>query len=210
MRESDEVVGLDELFDPDEPGEELAPARPFGPRWWVRRILVAVAVTLLLWVVLLALRIGVPYVLVFVGILAVTVLHEVLRQVTADSLPSEVTGRGMAQTRDRPTGPLEQLRHSVGPTDGLRFAIGRWEDRLLWGERDTGRFAGLVVPRMAELVNERLRQRHGITLASAPEQARQLTGEELWNLLHSPSNPGRGRSLGPRDVASIVAKVEEL
>ena len=69
-----------------------------------------------------------------------------------------------------------------------------------------GRFAAVVVPRMTDLVDARLRQAHGITLAGAPAQARKIVGEEVWQMLHY--TPSRVPS--PQDVASIVAKVEAL
>ena len=63
-----------------------------------------------------------------------------------------------------------------------------------------------MLPRIGELADERLRQRHGLTRASDPHRARQLLGEEAWQFLHTRPR----RKVNPRDVASIVAKVEGL
>jgi hypothetical protein len=217
-REHEQVVGLDELFDvgrsaprPDA-RPPRRPSRPFDVRWWVRRLFVAVALTVV--------GCGVAYVagyevsvpLVLLSIVAIQVIREVLVQVHADELPAAVTGAGLAPARLAPpptpsarTGRRE-LRDSVPSGDGILLAVAKWDDRFVWGERDPGRFAAVVVPRFTDLVDARLRQRHGITLAGAPEQARRLVGEELWQLLHY--TPSRVPS--PQDIASIVAKVEAL
>ena len=95
---------------------------------------------------------------------------------------------------------------AVGSTDGLEIAVGRWQDRLTWGERDRDRFLTVVAPRIGELIDERLRLTHGITRATDPARSRELLGDEVWKILHDP--PARGPS--PRDVTSVVAKVEDL
>ncbi|WP_460913745.1 hypothetical protein [Plantactinospora veratri] len=59
---------------------------------------------------------------------------------------------------------------------------------------------------LAELVDELLRQRHGVTRASDPERARGLLGEPLWNFLDTPPK----RTPAPRDLAAIVAQLEKL
>jgi hypothetical protein len=217
-REHDQVVGLDELFEggraaqPSDPPPVRRPSRPFDTRWWVRRLFVAVALTTVGWGVLWVARYSISFPLILLSIVAIQVMREVLQQVHADELPAAVTGRGLERARSpgagqRPgSGRSGGLRDSVPGGDGIRLAVSRWDDRFVWGERDPGRFAALVVPRVSDLVDARLRQRHGITLAGAPEQARGLVGEELWQLLHY--TPSRVPS--PQDIASIVAKVEAL
>jgi len=201
------MVGLDELFEVAPAPREKPKAPVFSPVWWGKQALIAAGATVAITLVLYAVRIGVPWPLTFVTALAVVVLREALHQLAEEPLPTEVTGAGLAATvPDELSGPLAGLRYSVSATDGIRFAVGRWEDRLLWGDRDRSRFLGAVVPRLGELVDERLRQRHGITRASDPVRARRLIGDQVWMFLHAP--PSRG--VGPQDVASIVAKVEEL
>ncbi|GAA1507724.1 hypothetical protein GCM10009827_022370 [Dactylosporangium maewongense] len=220
-RNPDEMVSLEELFDAGrtavaaDPRPVRRPSRPYDTRWWIRRLFIAFALTTVGWGLLYVVGLTVSYPLVFLGILAVGIIQEALRQVHADELPVTVTGRGLtpvrpptlakkkALARTRRTG---EVLDGVPVLDGLRLAVGRWEDRLVWGERDAKRFAALVVPRISDLVDTRLRQKHGITLAGSPRQARALLGEELWTLLHQP--PSRVPS--PGDVASIVAKVEGL
>jgi len=213
-REPDQVVGLDELFESgrtavrSDPRPVRRPSRPFDTRWWVRRLFVAVALTTVGWGVLWVARYSISYPLVLLAIVAIQVMREALAGVKADELPVAVTGKGLEPVRPprAPKSGRVQLRDPVPAGDGIRLAVGRWDDRLVWGERDPGRFAAVVVPRMTDLVDARLRQAHGITLAGAPAQARKIVGEEVWQMLHY--TPSRVPS--PQDVASIVAKVEAL
>jgi hypothetical protein len=151
--------------------------------------------------------VGLPFLLIVATVLAIMVVHGALVLVHDNPLPAEVTGRGAEVTvDDHRHGPLTALRHSVAPTDGVRYAINRWDDRLSWGERDGARFAGIVLPRLAELIDERLRQRHGFTAKADPERARAILGEDLWRFMTQPG----ARAATPRDVASIIAMVEGL
>jgi hypothetical protein len=207
MPEPDRMVGLDELFEVAPTPHEKPKAPEFSAMWWVRKGFIAIGLSVAIFLVLYVVRVGVPFPLILVTVLAILVLRDSLGQLADEPLPTEVTGAGMAQTvPDELSGPLEGLRYSVAATDGVRFAVGRWEDRLLWGDRDGARFATMVVPRLVELVDERLRQRHGITCASDPVRARRLLGDEVWQFLHSPPS----RAANPQHVASIVAKVEDL
>lgn len=215
------MVGLDELFDggPPVPRREQPPrparrpSRPFDWRWWVRRLFVAVALTTVGFGILYFVGYIVSYPLILLTIVAIQVMREMLQQVKADELPATVTGAGLEPVqppRERPEADRapsrRELRDAVPAGDGILLAVAKWDDRFVWGERDPNRFAAVVVPRFTDLVDARLRQRHGITLAGNPEQARHLVGEDLWKLLHY--TPSRVPS--PQDIASIVAKVEAL
>ncbi|MDR7279303.1 hypothetical protein [Catenuloplanes atrovinosus] len=90
--------------------------------------------------------------------------------------------------------------------DGLRRAVGRWERVLTWSTEDAERFRRLTTPALRELADERLRQRHGITIASDERRARELLGEQLWTLLTA--SPRRAPK--PRQFASLVTRLEEL
>lgn len=204
---ADRNVGLDELFDVAPAPTEKTPLRPFGGRWWLRRVIAAVVVSSGIFVVLYVIRVGLPFLLIVSTVLAVMVVHGALVMVHDDPLPATVTGRGLEVTvDDHLYGPLESLRHSVAPTDGVRYAINRWDDRLSWGERDGARFASIVLPRLADLIDERLRQRHGFTAKADPEQARMVLGEDVWRFMTQPGT----RPATPRELASIIATVEEL
>jgi hypothetical protein len=221
------MVHLDELFDQQGGMDEFGslvrrpPERDDRPplatvRWWALQGFAAFVLATVMYGLLRFMRLGVPYALLVVTVMAILVLRQVLGEITTRAehpLPDAVTGRGIEPT---PPGVVDEqqrareqavgLRQSVGPTDGLKFAVGRWEDRLSWSERDPARFGTLVVPRLRELVDERLRQRHGFSCASDPRRAQQVLGEEVWAVLHGPST----RKLDPRDVASMVARLESI
>jgi hypothetical protein len=84
--------------------------------------------------------------------------------------------------------------------------VRRWEHRLSWSQSDPDAFSRNVLPVLAELTDERLRLRHGITRASDPRRARELIGEPMWALL---SEPGR-RAPKSRDLATYVDTLERL
>ncbi|MGS2614307.1 hypothetical protein ACVCAH_07210 [Micromonospora sp. LZ34] len=90
--------------------------------------------------------------------------------------------------------------------DALRTAINGWEWPLDWSTTRPERFTGVILPRLGELADERLRQRHGVTRESDPVRARALLGERLWTFLETPPR----RTPSPRDLAAIVAELEKL
>lgn len=92
------------------------------------------------------------------------------------------------------------------PPDGLRHTVKRWEARLEWCHADASAFNRKIVPALAEIVDERLRQRHGITRSSDPQRARALVGEPLWNFLSAPVR----RPPGPRELANLIAWMERI
>ena len=70
--------------------------------------------------------------------------------------------------------------------DALRAAINRWErplELVLGNQRAVHR---AVLPRLGELADERLRQRHGLTREADPARARALLGEPLWTVPRRP------------------------
>ncbi|MEU4624159.1 hypothetical protein AB0G04_29805 [Actinoplanes sp. NPDC023801] len=107
--------------------------------------------------------------------------------------------------------PAPRLRSRIGsgtpPTaDALRAAVRRWEQNLDRAHSDPDLYARNVLPVLAELTDERLRLRHGITRASDPRRARELLGDDLWSAL---SGPGR-RALKARDVETYLDAMERL
>lgn len=83
------------------------------------------------------------------------------------------------------------------------------EERMSWGAVDRHRFDDRVRPYLLRVATERLRQRHGVRLADAPERARAIMGEELWTFLTAPPDPA-GRPVGHRQLDSVVRQMEAL
>jgi hypothetical protein len=88
-----------------------------------------------------------------------------------------------------PTDPEREYAYRFDEGDLLRSAVRRWEQRLEWSDEDPDRFAQIVRPVMAEMVDERLRAHHGVTLESNPARARELLAPKLWQLLSDPLTP---------------------
>jgi hypothetical protein len=110
--------------------------------------------------------------------------------------------------RPPPAGRHAGRYHEERPSvpDGLHSAISRWDVMLDWCHTDVARFNRRVLPRLGELVDERLRQKHGITRASDPQAAQRLLGEALWSFVTMPSR----RPPNPRDLDQIVTALEKL
>lgn len=84
--------------------------------------------------------------------------------------------------------------------------MARWEGRLAWLDGDTSAFVARLQPQLAELVEQRLWLRHGVSRATDPRRAREILGEELWALLHQPL----AAAPTPRRLAAIVTRIERL
>ncbi|WP_435204814.1 hypothetical protein [Micromonospora sp. bgisy143] len=93
-----------------------------------------------------------------------------------------------------------------GARDALRAAINGWELPLDWSTTRPERFTGVILPRLAELADERLRLKHAVTRESDPARARALLGDRLWTFLETPPR----RPPSPRDLAVIVAELEKI
>jgi hypothetical protein len=187
----DDLLGLGE-----EPAAEEVRA-PSSARWWVKNILIVAIGT---GAVIGGLRIaGVqinPF-LVFAAVLSLRVLHRVVGDV-APPPPPRADGRRRT--------PDEDGDYRWQATDGLRTVVRRWEQQLAWSQSDAGRFSRNVLPVLAELTDERLRLRHGITRASDPQRARELLGAPLWQLLADPDR----RPPKARDLDAHVEALEKL
>jgi hypothetical protein len=186
-------AGPDLETDVDAPGSGRGAA---VARQVFRAVLVAALCAGALDVVLLPLGVKVPYPLLFSFFFALVVLRRALRQVAAPRLRLGAVPTTAPGTRIDPT----------DLPDGMQLALGRWDARLSWSERDPPRFNTAVRSRMAEIVEERLRQHHGFTAASDPRRAGELMGERLWTFLFSPL----ARTPNPGELAAVVDDMEKL
>lgn len=195
----DDTTSIDELLR----HEEEAPAAAGRSRselgWAVRTVAYAAALAALGVLLLRFFGVGVPYVLAFTVVLALLVQRRLVRQVAAPPPPRAARIRLGSAHED-------EVSYQWGTVDGLRSAVVRWESRLEWSHDSADRFDRAARQRLAELADERLRQRHGITRGGDPARARALLGEPLWTFLHQPV----GKPPAPRELAAMVARMEEL
>ena len=113
--------------------------------------------------------------------------------------------RSTQSATSRPAGEEDGM-YNWDARDALRTAINGWELPLEWTKTRPERFSGVILPRLAELADERLRLKHGVTRESDPARARALLGERLWLFLETPPR----RTPSPRDLAVIVAELEKI
>jgi hypothetical protein len=176
------VTSLDDLL---EYGTGEAERRRRPGRWWaVKAAVASAALGAAVVVVLLVLGYEMSYLTAAAGVLAILALHRLVRGLEV-------------RRRVRVAADLEREPGERG-ADGLAPAVHRWHVRL---QRKR-----TLQPNLAELVDERLRLRHGCTRASDPARARTLLGERLWAYL----GESTARTPSPRDFAAMLKTVEEL
>ncbi len=194
---------LDDLLDVGEPEPEPQPRRGVTNRgrWLIRALLIAAAGTFFieLFVQIIAAQ-RVSYFFVFFGLLALQVLLAVLAWTRNPQLP-ETLRFGIASSQQAGQAPGR---------DGLALATQKWSRNMaffgLQLGRDGEQFARTLQPRIALLVEERLRLRHGITTKSDPQRAREILGEPLWAMVTIRAK----RPPSGRELAALVKQMEAV
>ncbi|MEH1097660.1 hypothetical protein [Micromonospora sp. CPCC 205561] len=155
------------------------------------------AVVVVLVAGLRAVGLRVPLLILVAGVVALFAVRRIVAALAPSPLPAN----------SRPgVPPVDDGTWNWGARDALRTAINGWEWPLDWSASRPDRFTEVVLPRLGELADERLRQRHGVTRESDPARARALLGDRLWTFLETPPR----RTPSPRDLAAIVAELEKL
>jgi hypothetical protein len=202
---TDQAGGLDDLFAfTEDPAvaEELPPPEKKRSRagWVIRNVLLVAVATVVTIAGLRSAGIGVSTVLVVCVFVALRLLMFAVAQVAPPPLPTRSNGRRLTESDN-------DYDYRFGSGDMVRTAVRQWEHRLEWSQNDGDWFSSSLLPVLAELTDERLRLRHGITRASDPHRARGLIGESLWQLL---AEPPRGRPPKQREIAGYVETLEKL
>lgn len=192
-------TSIDDLLRHDEEPPAAERRSPSVVAWVIKTILYAAVLAALGVFGLRLLTVTVPYVLAFTVMLALLVLRRLVRQVAAPP-PARSTRVRLGSARD------DEVSFQWDNVDGLRATVNRWESRLDWSHDTADRFAHTVQARLAELVDELLRQKHGISRTGDPARARALLGEPLWTFLDTPVS----KPPAPRELAAVVARMEEL
>jgi hypothetical protein len=188
-------MALDDLLHYDE-----EPSQPPKPTLRMRpsRVIATVAGSAgLAWILLTMLKTvgySAPYALVFTALLAFATLTALVREVGASPLP--VTLRA----------GLPPRAGADADDDGMQSTVRHWEMRLDWTGRDGNRFASATQPALVEIIDERLRVRHGIDRRIDPDRARELLGPVLHKFVTEPVNR---RMSGP-ELAALATLMEDL
>ena len=190
---------IDDLlsFGEEPAGEETRPSGGGRARLLLRTAAVTAAIVVVVVVGLRAVGLKMPVWIIAAGVLAVLAV----RRVTTTLSPPPPPRAGARAPAGEEPGTW-----NWSARDALRAAINGWERPLDWCADNRDRFNERILPRLGELADERLRQRHGVTRESDPDRARSVLGEPLWTFLATPVR----RTPSPRDLAAIVAELEKI
>jgi hypothetical protein len=192
-------MSLDEMlrYEEDEPTPHRAPAPPSRYRWMVVPVVISAVGALVAWLLLQFSGVAVPYPLLFMILLVAQLLRRTLRWLDPQPIPAGLRLPIIEPDGDGPP-----------PADGLQLAVARWDTRLAWVrmQRDPHQFARTVQPRLIQLVDERLRLRHGVVRSTDPARARAIVGGPLWTFMTSPVQ----ESVTPTDLARLIRQMEEI
>ncbi|GAA4205111.1 hypothetical protein [Actinocatenispora rupis] len=181
----------------------LRPYRPLRVSWqWLVGVLALAAIGGdVAWRVLAYAGLAVPYGTTDALILAVFLAYRVA--VAVQGPPDPLPPNLMPPTSETPDRPFVGAR--------------RWEDRLAWTHDDAVSFDRTVRPRLASIVDERLRYLYGVGLAGdgpgGVERVRELLGGgggvpggDLWTFLTTET----ARVPRVAEVAAAVDRMERL
>lgn len=199
---ADRIVGIDDLLsrEEDEPAPRRGPERPTR-QFVIRTAITAPLVAAVLYAALPLVQIKLAYPLLLAFTLAALVIRRAVRLVVE---PGRRLTRDLVAHRVVAYDPRFD-DGNIG-ADGLSRAVLRWEMRLEWSGVERQRFMKRMPHFIGEIVDERLRQRHGVTLEHDRAAARRLCGPELWAFLTEPMT----RIPTPRQFAVIVKQMEAL
>jgi hypothetical protein len=192
-------MSLDDLlrYEEDEPTPHRAATPPPRYRWLIRPVVISLVGALVGGLLLRVLGAGVPYTLIFAILLAAQLLYRWLRSVDPQPIPRGLRLGVFAGEDDGPR-----------PTDGLQLAVTRWDTRLSWVrlQNDPHQFARTIQPRLIQLIDERLRLRHGIVRSVDPVRARAVLGDPLWTFMTTPVRA----QMTPADLSALIRQMEGI
>jgi len=105
--------------------------------------------------------------------------------------------------------PRERAPVPIVPVAEYFVRLRHLERRLERASKDVADFDWNLRPLLARLAAERLEHRHGIRIRTEPEKARQIVGEQLWQILTTSPQAMVGPT-GPDRVRELVAAISRI
>lgn len=202
-RQRFELARLDDLLG----GADENPRQQRGPAWRLLMIVLravgiaAVVAGALFGLGILLFEVAVPYALLFAVVFALVIA----RDIVVGLQPPPPSAAPIRESIDA---------QAFAFPDRPFVAVRRWENRLEWTGHhrrvttaDQHRFVTIVIPAVAEIVDERLRLGYSVSREHHPERAEEILGPRVWQLL-SITHPDQAPS--PREFAAMVKELEEL
>jgi hypothetical protein len=196
------MTSLDDLLTYEEPPPPKPTSHRERPsRWLLKAVLLAAGGGLIGYGVLRLSGVAVPYPLIVAVLLALQLLVRAVRDLHVAPVPNTLRRHQPVTDQTADAGGWEEQ-------DGLRLAVTGWATRLAWlhSRSDPRQFIRSVQPRLVQIIEERLRLRHGVTLERDPDRCRELLGEPLWTLVTQPVP----RNPSPRELNALVKQMEGL
>lgn len=94
-------------------------------------------------------------------------------------------------------------------TASYAIRLRQLERRLQAASVDGAKFDWGLRPMLAQLVAERLRYRHAITIRREPEAARAMLGEQLWQMINGQSDQP-SPPLSRQQLSALIEAIEAL
>jgi hypothetical protein len=192
-------MSLDDLlrYEEDEPTPHRARTPPWRYRWVIAPVVISAVGAFVGDLLLRVAGLAVPYALLFMVLLVAQLLYRTLRWLDQQPVPAGLRLPIVAPDDGVPP-----------PADGLQLAVARWDTRLAWVrmQRDPHQFARTIQPRLIQLVDERLRLRHGVVRSADPARARAILSGPLWAFMTTAVL----NSVTPTDLAQLIRQMEEI
>jgi hypothetical protein len=182
---------LDELF---EAGDESVSPVPAGRSLFLAAIVVIVGVSAVVGVLARAVGLAPPYPLIVAVTAGLVLIRAAAVRVREPTWPS---------TRTLVRAPDEPARQP-DVADGMLTAIGAWSRRIEQARSTRHDSAAGLTRELADLADERLRQRHNVTRSTDPAKAKALLGDVVWSVLHQTRAPSAA------EVSTVVQRLEAL
>jgi hypothetical protein len=112
-----------------------------------------------------------------------------------------------------PASRFEQALRRREPPSKQPVELLRMDRELVLGSADADHAQRRLLPLLRATASARIAARHGFELARRPDEARELLGDDVWELLR-PDRPAPDDRHGPgvprKRIAAVIERVESL